>query len=65
MTHVNAVTMDKSQKLIASGDDFGLLCVYRNPARPGNKCGMYRGHSEFVTNVCFLEGTKYLFTTGG
>jgi len=57
--------MDKSQSLICTGDDYGLMCVYRNPARPGNKYGKYRGHSEFVTNVAFLEGTKYIFSTGG
>merc|ERR1719263_854547 len=65
MTHINAVAMDKSQKLICTGDDYGLMCVYRNPARPGNAYGKYRGHSEFVTNVAFGEGTKYIFSTGG
>lgn len=65
MTHINAVTMSEGQKLIASGDDYGLVCVYRNPARPGNDYSKYRGHSEFVTNVKFCEGTKYLFSTGG
>ena len=64
-THINAVTMDKNQALIATGDDYGLVCVYRNPALKGHDYGKYRGHSEFVTNVQFAKGTDYLFSTGG
>jgi len=57
--------MTKDQKLIASGDDWGLVCVYNNPIRDKHKGNKYRGHSEHVTNVKFGQGGKYLFSAGG
>lgn len=57
--------MTQDQKLIASGDDWGLVCVYNNPCLDKHKCNMYRGHSEHVTNVKFAQGSKYLFSAGG
>lgn len=64
-SHVNSVAMSKDQKLIASGDDYGLVNVYRNPLLEGHKGHMYRGHSEHVTHVKFSDDGKYLFSTGG
>lgn len=64
-THINSVTLSKNQSLIATGDDYGLVCVYRNPSRAGNDYSKYRGHSEFVTNVAFAEEDKWLFSCGG
>lgn len=64
-SHVNRVCMSKDQKLIVSGDDYGLVNIYRNPLLEGHKASMYRGHSEHVTNVKFSEDSKYLFSTGG
>jgi len=57
--------MSGNQKLLASGDDYGLMCVYRNPNRKDNKFHMYRGHSEHVTRVQFADDCKYIFSTGG
>jgi len=57
--------MSKDQKLIVSGDDYGLVCTYRNPLLEKHKCGKYRGHSEFVTTVKFSEDSKYIFSVGG
>ena len=57
--------MTKDQKLIASGDDYGLVCVYRNPLLEGHESSKYRGHSEHVTSVKFSDDNKYLFSTGG
>lgn len=64
-SHINSVAMSRDQKLIASGDDYGLLNVYRNPVREGHKGHMYRGHSEHVTHVVFSDDNKYILSTGG
>jgi len=57
--------MSKDQKLIASGDDYGLVCLYRNPLLEGHKSNKYMGHSEHVTNVKFSYDSKYLWSAGG
>ena len=64
-SHINSVAMTKDQKLIASGDDYGLVCVYRNPLLDGHEFDKYRGHSEHVTSVKFSSDGTYLFSTGG
>lgn len=64
-SHINSVAMSKDQKLIASGDDYGLLCVYRNPLLEGHASNKYRGHSEHVTRVKFSPDNKYIFSIGG
>lgn len=50
-SHINIVEMSDEQTLIATGDDYGLVNVYRSPCREGNQARSYRGHSEHVTNV--------------
>jgi WD40 repeat protein len=35
-SHINSVAMTRDQKLIASGDDYGLVCLYRNPLLDGH-----------------------------
>jgi len=57
--------MSADQKLLASGDDYGLVCLYRNPLLEGNDSGKYRGHSEHVTHVAFSPDLKYVFSAGG
>jgi WD40 repeat protein len=64
-SHINSVAMNKNETLIASGDDYGLVCLYRNPLLEGHASGKYRGHSEHVTTVVFSPDSKYLFSTGG
>ena len=70
-SHINSVAMSKDQKLIACGDDYGLVNVYRNPiclvegkGKP-HQAALYRGHSEFVTRVKFSSDNKYIFSAGG
>ena len=36
-SHVNGVDRSKSKKIIASGDDWGLVNIYRNPVGQGAK----------------------------
>jgi hypothetical protein len=51
--------------LIASGDDWGLLRIYRNPLLEGHDSKMYRGHSEHVTRVMFSDDSNFIFSIGG
>ena len=65
-THVNRVAQSESGKLFASGDDWGLVCLHRNPIRnPKHKCNSYRAHSEHVVNVIFDKNDEYIFSVGG
>lgn len=52
-SHINSCAMSKNSKLLASGDDYGLVCVYNNPLLEGHASNKYRGHSEHVTSVKF------------
>lgn len=80
-SHINDVNWCKNRSLIFTGDDWGLLNVYRNPVRLGGdvkkgkkkKSGgaategkMYRAHSEHVMRVA-IEGDngERVFTVGG
>lgn len=64
-THINGVNGSKNGMLIACGDDYGLVQVYRNPAREGAQPRSLRGHSEHVTRVGFAHDDCFLFSVGG
>jgi WD40 repeat protein len=64
-THINGVNGSKSGMLIAAGDDYGLVQIYRNPAREGAQPRSMRGHSEHVTRVAFSNNDDFLFSIGG
>lgn len=64
-THVNAVERSRDASLIATGDDFGLVNIYRNPCKEKHLAKSYRGHSEHVTNVRFHGDGEFLISTGG
>ena len=66
-THINGVDFNEDQSLIAAGDDYGLVQVFRNPCRKGSKPVSYRGHAEHVVRVKFGRGDlgSYLFSIGG
>mmetsp|Transcript_18115 Transcript_18115/g.30937 ORF Transcript_18115/g.30937 Transcript_18115/m.30937 type:complete len:284 (+) Transcript_18115:1298-2149(+) len=66
-THINGVDFSEDQSLISCGDDFGLVQLFRNPARKGVMPRSYRGHSEHVVRVKFGRGglADYLFSVGG
>jgi echinoderm microtubule-associated protein-like 1/2 len=65
-SHVNIVEEAKIQNLIATGDDYGLVNIYRNPCEEKHQAKSYRGHSEHVMNVKFMgEQDEYMVSAGG
>lgn len=64
-THINGVDMSKDGTLIATGDDYGLVNVFRNPVRDGHQPISLRGHSEHVLRVAFHNDDTQLFSIGG
>ena len=57
--------MSSDNSLIATGDDYGLLNIYRNPALEEHDARSFRGHSEHVTRVMFTVKDKYIISVGG
>ena len=64
-SHVNGVAMSATGTLIATGDDWGLVNIYRNPCREGSVAKSFRGHSEHVVRVKFGLADTYIFSIGG
>ncbi|KAA0157216.1 hypothetical protein FNF29_00568 [Cafeteria roenbergensis] len=70
-TDINAVAVDSTQSIIASGDDFGRVKLYRFPCIENDmwECMELRGHSSHVTGVAFTppgdDGSFRLFSAGG
>ena len=64
-THINGVDFSKDKTLIATGDDYGLVNIFRNPCRGGHMPISLRGHSEHVVRVAFHKNDSYLFSVGG
>ena len=64
-THINGVDLSKDGSLFATGDDYGLVNVFRNPVRFGHSPISLRGHSEHVVRVAFNSNDTYLFSVGG
>jgi len=64
---INGVDMNTEQTLVTCGNDFGLVNLFRNPARKGVCPRSYRGHSEHVVRVAFGRGdlSDYIFSVGG
>jgi WD40 repeat protein len=64
-THINGVDFSQDGSLIATGDDYGLVNIFRNPCRGGAMPVSLRGHSEHVVRVAFHKNDTYLFSVGG
>mmetsp|Transcript_5834 Transcript_5834/g.9345 ORF Transcript_5834/g.9345 Transcript_5834/m.9345 type:complete len:125 (+) Transcript_5834:1743-2117(+) len=66
-THVNGVDINGARTLIACGDDYGLVQIFRNPCRKGHAPKSLRGHSEHVVRVRFGRNNleQFLFSVGG
>lgn len=63
-THINSVVGSPDGCLVATGDDYGLVRIFNDPCRPGSKPRSFRGHSEHVVRVIFLDD-NCMFSIGG
>lgn len=65
-TDVNSVDRSKNNgNLLVTGDDFGLVKIFKYPAPEGTKFKKYVGHSAHVTSVRWLHDNSYVISTGG
>jgi WD40 repeat protein len=64
-TDINSVDRSISEKYVASGDDWGLVKIYRYPCRENAKCLALRAHSEHVVRVKWGFADNYIFSIGG
>ncbi|XP_038164227.1 echinoderm microtubule-associated protein-like 6 isoform X3 [Cyprinodon tularosa] len=63
---INAVDANLSAAVLVTGDDLGLVKLYRFPClRKGAKFKKYIGHSAHVTNVRWSNDLQCVLTTGG
>jgi len=63
---INSCDVDKTRKVIVTGDDFSKVKLFRFPS-PVEKAAynQYNGHSSHVTCVRFLKNNKHVISTGG
>ncbi len=72
-TDVNACCRTAAGAAVATGDDFGMVRLYRYPAVRGGGRGKgplpphkaYRGHMSHVMNTRFLSNDTHLLSVGG
>uniref|UniRef100_A0AAX7TW25 EMAP like 6 n=1 Tax=Astatotilapia calliptera TaxID=8154 RepID=A0AAX7TW25_ASTCA len=65
-TEINAVDANPSAAVLITGDDLGLVKLFRFPCvRKGAKFKKYIGHSAHVTNVRWSHDLQWVLTTGG
>ncbi|TMW55919.1 hypothetical protein Poli38472_008567 [Pythium oligandrum] len=65
-TEVNAVDRSAKGDLLVSGDDFGLVKLFRYPCVTKNASSAdYRGHSSHVTNVRWAVSDTHVISVGG
>ncbi|XP_074647902.1 echinoderm microtubule-associated protein-like 6 [Tubulanus polymorphus] len=63
---VNATDAYFGGETIVTGDDFGLVKLFRFPSlKKGAKFRRYIGHSAHVTNCRFSHDKQHIITTGG
>ena len=65
-TDVNAVDRSRNGTLLATGDDFGQVKLFKYPSVK-EKAGFndYYGHSSHVTGVKFTANDTFVISTGG
>ena len=63
---INSCDVDKTRKIIVTGDDFSKVKLFRFPS-PVEKAAynQYNGHSSHVTCVRFLKNNKHVISIGG
>ncbi len=63
--HVNGICRNNAKDVIATGDDWGFVNLYRNPALSKAQCTSYRAHSSHVVRVLFDQTDSTLYSIGG
>ena len=72
-TDINACSRTAGSDVVCTGDDFGMVKMFRYPCiRGGGRgkgplppCKLYRGHMSHVMNVSFLAHDTHLISVGG
>ncbi|XP_067680198.1 echinoderm microtubule-associated protein-like 2 isoform X11 [Haliotis asinina] len=65
-TDINNCTRSHKQHLVATGDDFGKVNLFKYPCcQPKSSSHASKGHSSHVTDVGFLFDDSRLISTGG
>ena len=65
-TDVNSCDRSKDGTLIATGDDFHMVKIFKYPCvREQSNFKAYKGHSEHVPTVRFSACGQYLYSVGG
>ena len=63
---VNAVCRSNNQSILATGDDYQLVKIFKYPSvKPKSGFKSYKGHSSHVTRVRFSAEDQFLVSTGG
>ncbi|EPY88709.1 echinoderm microtubule-associated protein-like protein [Camelus ferus] len=66
VTDINSVDANYNSSVLVSGDDFGLVKLFRFPClKKGAKFRKYVGHSAHVTNVRWSHDFQWVLSTGG
>ncbi|NXV10481.1 EMAL6 protein, partial [Cettia cetti] len=66
ITDVNSVDGNYNSSVLVTGDDFGLVKLFRFPClKKGAKFRKYVGHSAHVTNVRWSHDFQWVLSTGG
>jgi WD40 repeat protein len=64
-THVNGVDRNPEKSLIVTGDDWGMVNLYRYPCLEGAKNKAFRAHSSHVVRTRFNAKGDYVYSVGG
>jgi len=62
---VNICDKSPDGKLIVTGDDCGLVNIYRYPCLEGNESLSFKGHASQVPGVRFTSNGQHVLSTGG
>lgn len=64
-TDINSVDRTKDGTILATGDDFGMIKLFRFPNFKKSSYNKFNGHSSHVTNVRFTVHDDFLISIGG
>ena len=65
-TDINSVDKSPDGTILASGDDFSTIKLFRYPCiKERSKFLQFRGHSSHIPNVKFSADGRWLFSIGG